>query len=133
MKLLILGATGGTGRALIEQALEQGHVVTALARNPAKIRTSHTNLRVIKGDILSYPSLEAAIEGQDAVLSALGSKVRWEVIVAVALAAQLLVKETRLSRTLSLLIQIGAPLVAALMVSSRNSTLSEGQKTSCMP
>ncbi len=128
MKVLILGATGGTGRALVEQALEQGHVVTALARNPAKIQTTHANLRVVKGDILTYPSVEAAVDGQDAVLSALGSRVRWEVIVIAALLAQVFVKETMLSRTLSDLIQFGAPLLAALIVSGKNSTLSEDTK-----
>src|SRR2546422_162456 len=48
VKLLIFGATGGTGRALVEQALEQEHIVTAFARNPAKVRTTHKNLRVVK-------------------------------------------------------------------------------------
>ena len=49
MNLLILGATGGTGRALVEQALEQGHTVTAFARNPAKVRTTHQHLRIAEG------------------------------------------------------------------------------------
>ena len=44
MNLLILGATGGTGRALEEQALEQGLIVTAFARDPSKVRT--TQLKV---------------------------------------------------------------------------------------
>ena len=48
MNLLILGATGGTGRALVEQALEQGHIVTAFARDPSKVRTTHPNLRIVK-------------------------------------------------------------------------------------
>ena len=72
MKLLVLGATGGTGRALVEQALAQGHVVTAFARDPSKVRTTHPNLHVVKGDILDPASVEAAVRGQDAVLSALG-------------------------------------------------------------
>ena len=68
MKLLIFGGTGGTGRALVQQALEQGNVVTIFARNPAKVRTTHENLKVVKGDILDYPSVEAAVQSQDAVL-----------------------------------------------------------------
>lgn len=128
MKLLILGATGGTGRALVAQALAQGHVVTAFARNPAKLNTTHPNLRVAQGDILNYDSIEAAVVGQDAVLSALGSSVRWQIIVVAALLAQLFVRVTTLSRAFSDLIQIGAPLLAALIVSGKNSMLSEGTR-----
>src|SRR3989442_9556402 len=72
MKLLIFGATGGTGQELVQQALGQGHVVTAFARNPAAATTKHPNLSVAKGDVLDYDSVEAAMKGQDAVLSALG-------------------------------------------------------------
>ena len=74
MKLLIIGATGGTGRALVEQALAQGHVVTAFARKPLKIATSHDRLTVAKGNVLDYNSLDQAVQGKDAVLSALGHK-----------------------------------------------------------
>jgi uncharacterized protein YbjT (DUF2867 family) len=73
-RLLIVGATGGTGRQLVAQALERGHLVTALARNPAALALEHANLRVVRGDILDRGSLDAAVMGQDAVLSALGHK-----------------------------------------------------------
>jgi putative NADH-flavin reductase len=72
MKLLIFGATGGTGREVVAQALDQGHHVSAFARNPAAITTKHDHLKVAHGDILDYPSVAAAVPGQDAVLSALG-------------------------------------------------------------
>ena len=74
MNLLVFGATGRTGRALVAQALEQGHRVTAFARNPAAITTKHKNLAVVQGDILDYTSVERAVKGQDAVLSTLGTK-----------------------------------------------------------
>ena len=51
MKLLIIGGTGGTGKELITQALEQGHHLTALVRNPDKVKTVHPNLVLIKGDV----------------------------------------------------------------------------------
>jgi len=76
MRLLIIGATGGTGRLLVAQALERGHQVTALARKPASVRLQHERLRVVGGDVLDYASVERAVRGQDAVLSALGHK-RW--------------------------------------------------------
>jgi putative NADH-flavin reductase len=72
MKLLIAGATGATGLELIEQALEAGHEVTAFARRPAAVRLKHSSLKVHQGDILDYGAVEAAVQGQDAVLSALG-------------------------------------------------------------
>jgi putative NADH-flavin reductase len=72
MKLLILGATGATGLELMEQALEAGHEVTAFARRPEAVQLKHSNLKIHQGDILNYSSVEGAVRGQDAVLSALG-------------------------------------------------------------
>ena len=74
MKVLIIGATGGTGRQLVEQALTAGHDVTAFVRDPEKIRAQHKRLRVVQGDILDFNSLELAVAGQEAVLSGLGTK-----------------------------------------------------------
>ena len=74
MKLLIVGGTGGTGKELIEQALEQGHRLTALVRNRDRVKTSHPNLQVVKGDILDFNIVQDVVQGQDAVLSALGHK-----------------------------------------------------------
>ena len=74
MRLLVIGATGGTGRELVQQALAQGYQVTAFVRDPAKLQIEHANLRVAKGDVLDYATVEAAMRGQDAVLSALGHK-----------------------------------------------------------
>jgi len=74
MRLLIVGATGGTGRQLVAQGLERGHAVTALVREPSKLRLEHPQLRVVQGDVLDYGSVEAAARGQDAVISALGHK-----------------------------------------------------------
>lgn len=73
MKLLIFGATGGTGRQLIEQALEQHHTVTAFARNPAALTLIHSNLQVVQGDIMDIDSVEHAMQDHDAVLSSIGS------------------------------------------------------------
>ena len=85
MKVLVIGGTGGTGKEIITQALEKGHVVTALVRNPKKVKTEHPSLRVVKGDVLQAETLEGACHGQDAVLCALGHK-------------QFLIKTTILSR-----------------------------------
>ena len=76
MKLLIVGATGGTGRALVEQGLARGHHVTAFVRNPTRLAIQHERLAVARGDVLDPASVEAAVRGQDAVLCALGHE-RW--------------------------------------------------------
>lgn len=73
-KLLIIGATGGTGRQLVSQALERGYAVTALVRNPAKLQIDHPQLKVVRGDVLDEVSVAAAMHGQDVVVSALGHK-----------------------------------------------------------
>ena len=72
MKLLILGATGGTGQQLVVQSLNRFHDVTALVRDPAKLSLNHEKLTVIKGDALDKDVVQKALQGQDAVLSALG-------------------------------------------------------------
>ena len=72
MKLLILGATGGTGKHLITQALEAGHDVTALARPGGRPGTEHPRLRVIVGDLQNVAALTDGMRGQDAVISAIG-------------------------------------------------------------
>lgn len=76
MNLVIFGASGGTGRALVEQALDRGHTVTAFVRKASRMRIKHGRLRLAIGDVLDYAAVEAAVAGQDAVLSALGHK-RW--------------------------------------------------------
>jgi putative NADH-flavin reductase len=73
-RVLIVGATGGTGRQLVKQALERGHAVTAFVRDPSRVRIEHPQLKVVQGDVLDPKSVEAAVRGQDAVLSALGHK-----------------------------------------------------------
>ena len=73
MKLLIIGATGGLGKALAQGALERGHATTALARDPAKLEGRSEHLRVVRGDVLNPASVESAVRGQDAVVSALGT------------------------------------------------------------
>ncbi|MEY2560143.1 MAG: hypothetical protein QOG51_558 [Verrucomicrobiota bacterium] len=74
MRVLVIGATGGTGREIVQQALAQGHQVTAFVRNPAKLEIEHANFRVAQGDVLDYATVESAMRGQEAVLSALGHK-----------------------------------------------------------
>jgi uncharacterized protein YbjT (DUF2867 family) len=74
VKILIIGPTGGTGRILLEKALEQGHEVSALARNPSAVAPRDYRPRVLEGNTLDPDAVEAAVSGQDAVLSARGTR-----------------------------------------------------------
>ncbi len=73
MKLVIFGSTGSIGRHLVVQALEQEHTVSAFARNPAKLGIEHAELTAVQGDVLDSASVEKAVDGQAAVLCALGA------------------------------------------------------------
>ena len=74
MKLVIFGASGGTGRELLEQALAKGHEVTAFDRHPEFITLSHPKLTCVQGDVFDPEQVEAAITGQDVVFCVLGVK-----------------------------------------------------------
>ena len=78
MNLLIIGATRGIGRQLVDQALASGHGVTALARHPERLAIEHERLRKVQGDILDAQSLSGAMAGQNAVCCAIGVKTPWE-------------------------------------------------------
>ena len=72
MKLLVIGATRGIGRCLVDHALEEGHEVTALVRKPVKLDRDTNRLTVVKGDILDAASVSRSLEGQDAVCTTIG-------------------------------------------------------------
>ncbi|WP_394844489.1 NAD(P)H-binding protein [Pendulispora brunnea] len=74
MKLTIFAATGGVGGQLLTQALDAGHEVTAVVRNPSKI--SRKEVRVVTADLAAPDrgALESAVDGADAVLSGLGPR-----------------------------------------------------------
>ncbi|MEW1699972.1 NAD(P)-dependent oxidoreductase [Streptomyces sp. NPDC093249] len=95
MRLLLFGVTGGTGAQLLSQALAAGHRVTAVARDPARVRTGdpkggapvggpgagppggygspEARLTVLRGDALAPEGWREAVAGHDAVVSCLGS------------------------------------------------------------
>jgi len=72
MKIIVFGATGGTGREIVKQALEAGHDVTAFMRNPAKMPIQHSRLTLLTGDVMDAAAVQRAVSGQEAVISALG-------------------------------------------------------------
>ncbi|MEU6664658.1 NAD(P)H-binding protein [Streptomyces sp. NPDC046727] len=88
MKLTVFGATGGIGRELVRQALDAGHEVTAVVRDPARLGVTGDRLEVARSGLTDPEELRAAVRGRDAVLSGLGARSRKDAGVA-----------TRLTRT----------------------------------
>lgn len=79
-KVLILGATGRTGKHAIPLALEKGYQVVALVRNPGKIAIKHDGLTIVEGLPANINDIRKAMEGCDAVLSLLSPLTRGEAI-----------------------------------------------------
>jgi putative NADH-flavin reductase len=72
MRITVIGATGRTGRHVVEQALDRGHHVVGLARRPDTIRLEHRRLTMLVGDVLVRESLAEPLADCQAVVSALG-------------------------------------------------------------
>ena len=73
MKLIIFGATGTVGRRLVDQALAQGHEVTAFSRHPESLDLDHPALIRLSGDVLDPDAVADAVDSHDAALIALGA------------------------------------------------------------
>ena len=79
MKIIVFGATGGTGKHILTQALAKEHTVTAFVRDPGALPATllaHPHLRVVKGEVLDSAAVLEAMHGHRAVLSALGARTR---------------------------------------------------------
>ncbi|WP_336116430.1 NAD(P)-dependent oxidoreductase [Streptomyces sp. PTD9-10] len=85
MKLTVFGATGGIGREIVRQALDAGHRVTAVVRDPARLDVTGSALEVFRADLTDPQELRAAVAGRDAVLSGLGARSRKDAGVAARL------------------------------------------------
>lgn len=72
-KIIVFGASGGTGKEIVKQALEKGHAVTAIVRNPVSFNLQHPHLKIIKGDVLKLATFEKELQGKEAVISCLGT------------------------------------------------------------
>jgi putative NADH-flavin reductase len=72
MMITIFGASGRTGKQLVEQALSAGHSVIALTRNPSKLEIQHDRLKIIQGNVMEADKVNESITGAGAVISVLG-------------------------------------------------------------
>lgn len=76
LHVAVFGATGKIGRHVVDQLLAAGHTVTAYARNPSKLPTTHPNPTIIQGKLDDRAGIARALNGADAVISALGPSLR---------------------------------------------------------
>jgi putative NADH-flavin reductase len=75
MKLVVLGATGGTGLEIVRQAIQHGHAVTAFVRSPERLKAFRGKITIRQGDLLNSAELEKVIQGHDVVVSGFGPRV----------------------------------------------------------
>jgi putative NADH-flavin reductase len=72
MKVLIFGATGFSGKAILAEALSKNHQVTLLVRNAQAVTLQDKNLNVVEGSVLDKNTVNAVLKNQDAVIQCLG-------------------------------------------------------------
>ncbi|MDT0323648.1 NAD(P)-dependent oxidoreductase [Streptomyces millisiae] len=71
-RIAVFGANGSIGHRVVSEALDRGHTVTAVVRDPAKVSREHENLTVVSGDVLDPADVSAVGQGQDVLVSAVG-------------------------------------------------------------
>jgi len=71
MRVTVFGASGRTGRRVVEQGLERGHEITAFVRDASRFGSSHQRLTVVEGDARDPDAVAAAVRGTDAIISVL--------------------------------------------------------------
>lgn len=72
LRILVVGATRGTGRATVKRLLDEGHHVTAFSRSADKLDIRSDRLRILCGDAMNPEDVERAVAGHDAVVVTLG-------------------------------------------------------------
>ncbi len=68
LDIVVYGATGEVGSPIVQEALDRGHRVTAVSRNPQELTLQHDNLDVVKGDLLDKASVTEIVKGKDVVI-----------------------------------------------------------------
>jgi putative NADH-flavin reductase len=107
MKLLIIGASRGIGKALLEEALQDGHTVRVLARDPGRIDPTDKALEVIKGDVRDLEAVSKVIRDMDVVCSCIGVPITFKPVDLFAEAAKNLVQAVQQQPGLKLIAVTG--------------------------
>ena len=72
MKIVVFGATGIVGKAVVNEALKKGHEVTVLTRDARKVTTRHEHLHIVEGNVADKNVVRTVLKGQEAVIQTLG-------------------------------------------------------------
>ena len=72
MKVIIFGATGFSGKAILAEAIQQGHQVTVLVRDASKVSIKHKNITIVEGNVLNPQTVASVLQHQEAVIQCLG-------------------------------------------------------------
>jgi putative NADH-flavin reductase len=110
MKLTVLGATGGVGRHLVSHALADGHEVTAVVRDPARLPARGDRLTVARGNALDAASLREPVTGADAVLSGIGQAGRHDPLHPASTSARAATEAMRAAGVRRIVVVSAAPL-----------------------
>src|SRR5262245_35157213 len=74
MRVLVIGASGGTGRHVVRRLIEGGDCVRSFVRNPVDLEVTHARLDVVQGDARDGAAVDRAVLGVDAVVVAFGPR-----------------------------------------------------------
>lgn len=74
MKIVVIGATGNIGRRVVQEALSRGHDVIGVVREPTAVQAPDPRVRLLKGDATKAEDVARAVEGADAVVSAISPR-----------------------------------------------------------
>src|SRR5580700_8883358 len=70
LKIVVYGGTGNIGQRIVHEALNRGHMVTVVVRDPSSMTEQHARLRVVMGDVLDAAAVSRTIAGADVVVCA---------------------------------------------------------------
>jgi len=108
MKIAIIGATRGIGLELVKAALQDGHEVTALVRDPGRMPISDSRLRIVEGDAEDLAATMKVVEGQDVVCNCLGTAKMTQTISLFSRSAENLAKALKPEQLLIAITGLGA-------------------------
>ena len=73
LQIVVFGGTGNIGQRIVREALDRGHEVTVVSRDPSRVKEKHARLKAVQGNVLDAQSVAKIAQGQDVVVSAIGA------------------------------------------------------------